>query len=311
MNYRRLVAILFTVTSLSAQAEQRWFEVELLLFQRNVDIQNINEHLSSEQIVVDTSNSIELLKASKSLLCLEGESCLSRANPTVISATEFSTEDNNFVQLASSQLQLTDQRLKLEQHANFKPLLHMAWRMPMVSGRIAKPLHIFAGKNLALDMQKNNQPAQLAVPLTEQTNESTSSNYVAQETIDSGANNTLKDKWTIDGNFKIYLDHYLFIDSQLIIRKEVTEKIKPIEQAVELIDGDNDVQIAKHIKKGTENKPINELKTHTVIKEVLFDQNRRLRSGEIHYLDHPLIGIIVQIRKIPKTEQAQLQVPTL
>ena len=44
----------------------------------------------------------------------------------------------------------------------------------------------------------------------------------------------------------------------------------------------------------------------TVITESLFDQNRRLRSGEIHYFDHPLMGMIVQIRKIPKNELAVL-----
>ena len=51
------------------------------------------------------------------------------------------------------------------------------------------------------------------------------------------------------------------------------------------------------------------MSTHkkTVITESLFDQNRRLRSGEIHYFDHPLMGMIVQIRKIPKNELAALK----
>lgn len=32
-------------------------------------------------------------------------------------------------------------------------------------------------------------------------------------------------------------------------------------------------------------------------------QNRRVRSSEIHYLDHPKLGIIFQIRKMPQPEE--------
>jgi len=40
------------------------------------------------------------------------------------------------------------------------------------------------------------------------------------------------------------------------------------------------------------------VQTKTAVTEALFDQTRRLRSEEIHYLDHPLFGIIIQIRKV-------------
>ena len=48
------------------------------------------------------------------------------------------------------------------------------------------------------------------------------------------------------------------------------------------------------------------VETKTAVTETLFDQKRRLRSEEIHYLDHPLFGVIVQIRKIPADELAVL-----
>ncbi|MEI6897237.1 MAG: peptidoglycan binding protein CsiV [Psychromonas sp.] len=263
MNYKRLVTIFLTLVSLSAQAEQRWFEIELLLFQRNVDIKNINEHLSSQQIVVDSSNSITLLNAKKSVPCLAEGVCLSKANPTVIGSAEFNSSGNGFQRLSSSRLRFSAQRQRLEKHAGFKPLLHMAWRMPVARGTSARPIHIFAGRNLALSME-----------------------------------NSLSDKWEIDGNFKIYLDHYLYIDSQLIIRKKITEQIKTVAQKIELSEDDNGVQIAQPIDHVADNNATVKASYQTVIKEILFDQNRRLRSEEIHYLDHPLMGIIVQIRKI-------------
>jgi len=298
------------VTSLSAQAEQRWFEVELLMFQRDVDIQNITEHLSSEQIVVDTSNSISLLKASNTGACLEGQTCLSSSNPTVIGGAQFDAQGNHFKRLGSSRLQLTAQRQSLEKHANFNPVLHMAWRMPVARGTSAKPLHIFAGKNLALTIptatlntQQGNQQQEIQAGELLATNTVVDNTASTDDTLAAIGATEARDKWEIDGNFKIYLDHYLYIDSQLIIRKAITETIEAPAQTVEIIDDNNDVQIAK-FEDTTQTALVDEVKQETIIKEVLFDQSRRLRSEEIHYLDHPLLGIIVQIRKIPAAELA-------
>ena len=287
MNYKTLAALFLTVTSLSVQAEQRWFEVELLLFERNTNIQDITEQLSSDEITVDTSNSINMLKANRASSCIVGEVCLSQPNPTVINNASFDSAGNNFKRLGSSHLQFVAQRERLEKHAGFNPVLHMAWRMPVGNGNRAKPIHIFAGENLASKM-----PLQ---QISGVINNEESSQLISEvkPTI------SVADKWAIDGNFQIYLDHYLFIDSQLIIRKAVTEEIQQPEQLVELIDDLNGVQIAKQSDTNIPTINTASTKRRTVIKEVLFDQNRRLRSGEIHYLDHPLMGIIVQIRKMP------------
>lgn len=34
----------------------------------------------------------------------------------------------------------------------------------------------------------------------------------------------------------------------------------------------------------------------------VMDQTRRMRSNELHYLDHPLFGIVVQINQVPTPE---------
>ncbi len=76
--------------------------------------------------------------------------------------------------------------------------------------------------------------------------------------------------WSIDGFFKVHLDHYLYINSELTI-----------------ID----------VAKDTEAK-----------NKITFKQNRRVISGEIHYFDHPYIGMIVQIRRFDPTKPAALAV---
>ncbi len=219
-------------------------------------------------------------------------------------------EGHQLKRLERASLQLVEQREMLENHASFNPIFHMVWRMPVKGPRTAKPIHLFAGKNLATALQKeqliDNQllekgqiPTEIpAVDVLNQNNqsvvalESTPTTELTEQTLINS------DKWAIDGNFKVYLDHYLYIDSQLIIRKEVTEDIIQEAQVVDVFDDENGVQIATKIDEYINPKAVQQ----TVVKEILFDQNRRLRSEEIHYLDHPLMGIIVQIRKIPEVE---------
>ena len=40
------------------------------------------------------------------------------------------------------------------------------------------------------------------------------------------------------------------------------------------------------------------------VKLINFSQNKRVISGEIHYFDHPYIGMIVQIRRFDPTKPA-------
>lgn len=283
LNYRLLLPLVLLCTSFSSRAEDRWFEIELLLFQRNTDINDISETLALKKIKVNTINSVPLLKTIDNQFCTAETQCLHQQNPVLINSALFDSENNGFELLDNSHLLLTEQREKLQQHAAFTPLLHVAWRMPVKSRSESKAIHLFAGENYgSLDTQATTT---LTV------------DGIATETIPTN------DKWAIDGNFKIYLEHYLFIDSQLIIRQKTTHANEyPIAQTnaqtIEIVNSENGVQVIKQ----AENTAGPNEQQETQIKEVLFSQNRLLRSGEIHYFDHPLMGMIVQIRKIPEQE---------
>lgn len=319
MIYKYLLPFVLIFTSLSSSAEKRWFEVELLLFQRNVSIKDVKEELAQDTLVIDSSKSIELIKNRNNLDCVENKPCLHKKNPPLIEAHQFASLENGFIRLDNKLLQLSELHNKLKNHRSFKPLLHLAWRMPMESGRTAKPIHLFAGENFALDLQKESEKRLAKLKLEDLTSneekkllvenestENTSESQLVEKLVNPESSlDLLTDKWAIDGNFKIYLDHYLFIDSQLIIRQQVTEEIKQqqTKAQLEIVNSENDVEVIKQ----TEDEMVVELLQKTVLKEALFDQTRRLRSGEIHYLDHPLMGIVVQIRKIPEDELAELE----
>ncbi len=80
--------------------------------------------------------------------------------------------------------------------------------------------------------------------------------------------------WYLDGFFKVHLDHYLYITADFNVFNQ------------------NKITIQ------TEDSNIKDLKL------INFNQNRRVITGEIHYFDHPYIGMIVQIRRFDPTKPA-------
>lgn len=73
--------------------------------------------------------------------------------------------------------------------------------------------------------------------------------------------------WFLDGFFKVHLDHYLYITADFnIVNKLVTNT-----QAA--TNDENDIKL------------------------INFSQNRRVITGEVHYFDHPYLGMVVQIRR--------------
>lgn len=310
LNYRFILTLIIAATctlNVQAASAERWFEVELLVFKRNVDIQNIGEQLEQQNVFLKQRERLEVFKAKQTTDCLQDQPCLHEQNPIVITNNEMVKGGHRLQLLDDSHLQLTKQFNQLKKHQLFTPLMHTVWRMPVQSKKNALPIHLFAGKNYALDI---NQTA-IINNLVEKTENSdietinTDLNVKTTENLDVLAvlqkPNVIQDLYEIDGNFTIYLEHYLFIDSQLIIRTETEKEITANTSEMERSGiNDNDLNDDVEIEiVNQEEISKTKLDTESVITETLFDQNRRLRSEEIHYFDHPLFGIIVQIRKIP------------
>ena len=85
--------------------------------------------------------------------------------------------------------------------------------------------------------------------------------------------------WYLDGLFKVHLNHYLYINSEV-------NMVEPTSLA-------NSTQ-----------KKSNKHKAAITDEIISFKQDRRVITGEIHYFDHPHIGMIVQIRRFDPTRPA-------
>jgi len=86
---------------------------------------------------------------------------------------------------------------------------------------------------------------------------------------------------TITGTFKLVLARYLHIYSKLNYQRKLNETAT--EQAVE--NTDNAI-------------PSNEATAALQYKNYPINNHRRMRSKKLHYIDHPLVGMLIQINPV-------------
>jgi hypothetical protein len=100
-------------------------------------------------------------------------------------------------------------------------------------------------------------------------------------------------QWFIEGFFNIHLKHYLFITADFNILDNSLAELATARLAPRLA---TDVNANVNLNSAARaSAPIQ-------AKAIRFQQNRRVISGEVHYFDHPYMGMIVQIRPYTKPE---------
>lgn len=209
--------------------------------------------------------------------------------------------------LPSEARKLTDLSQQIRRTGGLTRLLHASWRQEVVFGRDTAPtVRIIAGENYADrftingNQRRDADPEdQRAVPLLatpdslfERLDERLTNPdaidfnvMMAADPEQSQSDTVVRDNgvhppiWQIDGGIKVFLRYinrvpYLHIDSELFYRQPV-----PLER-----DGNTAVD-------STPTPPEYQLVS------VPFSQLRRVISTQVHYFDHPLFGMIVEIRR--------------
>ncbi len=198
--------------------------------------------------------------------------------------------------LADTQLTLLDYAKKVFAQRDISALSHIAWRQPVVFGENnAKFYRVFSGDKLRLpdepvasyaalkeryDPEQNNVIDQNSetffAELKQQLAEGKAVNWQHRENIQASSSDSktaIDNIWELDGKVKIYLNYvnrvpYLHIDSEF---------------------------------------GFNELELNSVgeaeIKQYPFKQRRRVISKQIHYFDHPKIGIIMRLERYEQPKE--------
>lgn len=289
-------------TAASAQ-EERWFEVEIYLYEHNsptveqwsdkvvnprqrktvdfitplvsTDLTAVNMGLNgctSTDWATDSLNCNEQLNSNNQVKTLTDI-------PMVIAAAEPATAHlgDGAVLLAESQSQFKQIIATLKREKGNKSLLHMTWQQSMLPRNRATPVKLYSGHDFSKEYEQNGQPLQTSNVSDELPQfDFISSGFLAEPQ---------KPVWKLDGTLNIYLEHYLFIETAFNLREEG-------QKTVTLMHHDNSASI------GSDPKPEIESVTSPFLYSIPMKQNRRVRSDEVHYFDHPKMGMIIQIRKM-------------
>ncbi|GGO74681.1 CsiV family protein [Bowmanella pacifica] len=223
--------------------------------------------------------------------------------------------------LPTEQLQLSQLARDLYRQRGIAPLMHLAWRQPVKFGRSkAQAMRLFAGRNFAKSYDLNGYTIQPEEQVTLQESADTpveALDLMAQveqalagplvlETQPTEAlpeTESTNELWELDGLFKVYLQYinrvpYLHIDADMVYRKEGQPGLM----------GTKPMQIA--LAEQGQLAPADAASGQYQLYGMPFDQLRRIISKQLHYFDHPMFGMVVEVRRYhppepPKEDAAQ------
>lgn len=230
-------------------------------------------------------------------------------------------------------LKLQDIVKQLSLSKNFKPLLHMGWRQHTLNKKKAIPVKLFAGDNLksfyaeqkqmfedklkeletdaallqsdvknGLDDASNNEKTNTEAIEEAQRSQKIKAILASLDQAPTDINDIISTEsnnlssilnsedstqlalpiapiapeqpWFLNGFIKVHVMHYLHVTADFNIMSST---------------------LSEQNKAQSRNPPL-------LVKPINFKQDRRVISGELHYFDHPYMGMIVQIRRYQKPE---------
>jgi hypothetical protein len=226
--------------------------------------------------------------------------------------------------LPSSSQQLTSLSRQIRQNRDLTRLLHVTWRQPVLFGKDnAFNIRLFAGQNFADRFSLTGEPRvkagvsddELLPPVTEQSDSASVSpsynffdkleqklsaptpvdfSYFSEESnlLQNEENNLVQQSstppiWQLDGSLKVFLKYinrvpYLHIDSELFYRQPIPlTALMPANENTSMEDSVTNSMA----------------QTNYRLVSVPFSEQRRVISKQLHYFDHPLFGMVVEIRR--------------
>ena len=245
--------------------------------------------------------------------------------PFRINNSENIFSDEDYL-LSEASLQLKGIVKQLGRSKNFRPLLHFGWRQKTKTKELAIPLKLFAGENFGYNYEQElkkfqqqllqakaqkdflNKALYSDTTVVEELSEeilkqqalaerlqelivklpnlpTKTSHLLNEVNKDIAITNTMltstnmleapikpPQDWTLDGFLKVEVDFYLHITADfnvmnMSLAQRATQQLLPVS---------NDQEPAQ-------------------LKTINFKQDRRVRSKEIHYFDHPYMGMIIRI----------------
>lgn len=260
-----LLSLLLIPTMASAQ--EREFDIEVLIFKRVIDAEKTNESWPNDLTAI-SMDGVEPFDNSEY------------------------RRSKGAQMLPYSSYKLIKERETLDNHAGFEVLLHTAWRQGDQGRASAPKFHVQAGTDYSKLYAADGSKIVSA-------NDASVANNTAE------LQDTTQSLYELDGKVQVYVQHYLFLETTLNLREPSVRTVTFTEkQPEQLADSENFAVLSEETRNDVNVQAGNleNISPEKVVEEYLktyrMDQKRRMRSSETHYLDHPLMGIIIQVRRV-------------
>lgn len=159
--------------------------------------------------------------------------------------------------LPDDHLKLTPQRNRLERRKNLRILYHQAWKMPVYARENSIPIVIKGGERY-------------------------------------------DNLYELEGSIRLSVARYLHLDTQLFLREFEANQSNDqtrVPAFNELLSNQNQSAALLQSSNPTPNPSLALLgfRQYRVDSIIPLQQTRRMRSGDLHYIDHPRFGILIQL----------------
>lgn len=279
-----LAALLLASTSAHAQqnngSHEGWYQVEMIVVARKDDAGQ--EHWPSNIKLRYPGDWVELKNPNPSEINAGGDSTASPV-PSAIDLTK-----EAFYALPASERQLNAQAQKLQRNPRFEVLFHNAWRQVITNKKASKAIIINGGQTFGQHQAlEGSIRLSVATYLELQTNL-----WLAQFDVNVGQEIT--QPWPeipLRPNYTAATMSNLSLDSELELDQALAN------ENAQWSNGNFDA-----------NTPDAEAKNFVTRQIILLQQERDMRSSEVHYIDHPALNVIIQVTPYPPVAVAP--VPT-
>ncbi len=253
-----LLGLITLPTWAQEQKPERWYEVEIILFEQLNPVALESERWPLDIIEPDLDGSIELLHTPP-----EPESAQAQTDDMPVP----------YLILPPEQYQLSKAYLKLLNSDNYLPYVHVAWRQVIPPREKADRIFIHDQLNTAID-------------------ENTRVIEVQPRTDDMFIETPLEfspPAHTLSGVLSIGLGRYIHVEADLLLYKP--ELATTVEQELNLPPVVDDFQLPAQFTDEHVFAPVTE--EIEIPKFFRIQGNMRMPSTEVHYLDHPLVGMLI------------------
>lgn len=248
-----LCGTLFATSSLAegqTTKELPWYEIELIIFTRNLQPTSLNEAWPSNPGTPDVDNARALQAGSVETQSIE--------------------TPEPYALLSEADFKLKTEFNRLRRSSSLKPEIHLAWRQPVTDKNSAQLLYLrtpFAIEaKTKIEKEVEAEIAAKAAVGTEI--------FTGFEII------TKTESPDLEGTIRISVKRYLHVELDLLRHITSLPSFVPYEQSfnsalTEQSQTDSSYRMQAH---------------------------RRMRSNELHYIDHPLMGVLIKITpyELPK-----------